>query len=158
VIVFMDIDRTIADAKKRFKKAGPEPKSRGKKWGKWLRAIQNKKTLLKDEPVPGMALLCWAIHNANNLVYLTGRSEIYRSVTERWLHENGFPVGALVLMRPKQNRDMNGALKQRIIEKHLLRLRYTCTESVIVIDDDQNGDIEDMCHRNGYTFLKARSG
>jgi hypothetical protein len=31
-------------------------------------------------------------------------------------------------------------------------------ESVVVMDDDEHGAIEAMCKRNGYTFLKARSG
>lgn len=150
----MDIDGTIADARKRFAKAGPEPKGRGKSWGAWLRKVQNSKTLAADIPVPGMVGMCLAFAATDCIVYLTGRSEIYREVTESWLRAHHFPITGL-LMRPRRNRMKNGRLKEMLIKQ------FMCgwpTFNTVVIDDDQNGDIEEMCHRNGYTFLKARSG
>lgn len=153
MIIYLDIDGTIADAKKRFKKAGAEPKGRGKRWDLWLRKVQNKKLLASDEPVAAMVEFANAI--CADTIYLTGRSEVYREVTEMWLEENGFPICAL-LMRPRGNRQKNGRLKEDLIKKNLLL--YSCKEEVIVIDDDQNGDIEQACHRNGWTMLKARSG
>lgn len=157
MIVFMDIDGTIANATERFKKAGPEPKERGKEYSAWLQRVQNELLLTQDEPVKGMKALCYAFsHNpVTSLVYLTGRSEIYREVTEDWLFKHRFPqFHAPLLMRPKQNRQGNGILKERLIKAYLQNSK----EDVIVIDDDYNGDIEEMCLRNGYTFLKARSG
>lgn len=151
MVVFMDIDGTIADASRRFLKAGEEPRGRGKNWSKWLRMVQNKKTLSEDTPVPGMVQLCHRL--TTTLVYLTGRSEIYKEVTEVWLMRNLFPEAPL-LMRPKRNRMKNGKLKEKLIKEFYVEF----FGSVIVIDDDQNGDIERMCHKNGYTFLKARSG
>lgn len=154
-IVFMDIDGTIADGSRRFLKAGEEPKTRGRKWSKWLRTVQNKKTLSEDPPVAGMKELCEGLIHSSAFFYLTGRSEIYREVTNKWLEDNKFPSAAL-LMRPKGNRQKNGELKEAIISSPLITVLPST--NVIVIDDDQNGDIEAACHRNGWTFLKAKSG
>lgn len=158
----MDIDGTIADATERFKKAGPEPKQRGKHYSAWLKKIQNKKLLALDSKVRGMLTLCDGLSQSKyiHLIYLTGRSEIYREVTLDWLSYHDFPLGGYgsLIMRPKGNRQRNGDLKETLIKQRLKNDSVNNNSPVLVIDDDQCGDIEEMCHKNGYTFLKARSG
>jgi hypothetical protein len=156
MIVFLDIDGTCADATERFAKAGPEPASRGALYTRWLRRVQTPALLLKDTPVDGMASLAYAIHEWTpwGLVYLTGRSEVYREVTRKWLEDNGFPPCEL-LMRPKRNSQSNGILKEQLIKTHL---KGEYLGPIIVMDDDYNGDIEKVCHQHCWTFLKAKSG
>lgn len=161
MIVFMDIDGTLADMRWRIEKAGTEPQKHNHKHKLWLRKIQNNKTLMQDQPIRAMQELCLSIHGGYcQLVYLTGRSEIYRKVTEEWLKQWGFPR-ARVLMRPRNNRKSNGKLKEGIIKNYTPVMGEGLThyyDDVLVIDDDAHGDIEEACKRNGWTFLKARSG
>lgn len=149
-IIFLDIDGTCADSADRFKKAGPEPRTRGPEYTKWLNKVQTKSALLKDKPVRGMADMAASLKD--NLVYLTARSEIYREVTKQWLSDNMFP-DAQLLMRPKRNKQLAGELKEEII------LSIADPEDeVIVIDDDYNEELEVVCRRNRWTLLKAKSG
>src|SRR5271165_832632 len=150
MICSLDIDGTIADVRIRYTKAGYEPGARGKRYSNWLRRVQNPKLLRADKVVRGMKEFSNAMYIHCSLVYLTGRSEIYREVTTEWLMHNGFPPTSLV-MRPKSNRQSNGALKERLINQYLERTRVTVFGSrlprgpILVIDDDYNGDIEAAC-------------
>lgn len=158
MIIYVDIDGTLADVKVRYKKAGKEPKSRGKCWSNWLRRVQNSKTLAQDSPVPGMVNFVWLFfptHGSDEIVYLTGRSESYRKVTEDWLHTIGFPISVRLIMRPKGNRQLNGVLKEALVKKDIAGSKYI---DIMIIDDDPHGDIKKACDRNGWTMLKAVSG
>lgn len=153
IIIFLDIDGTCANSAARFKKAGPEPKTRGPAYTKWLKKVQNEKLILQDRSIEGMAYLAHVLSDDRHthLYYLTGRSEVYRKVTREWLDLWGYPPCTL-LMRPKGNRMNNGTLKESIIKQH---------EEVgptIVVDDDYTKDIQRVCKKNGWTFLKAMSG
>lgn len=150
LIIFMDIDGTIADASSRFKIAGTEPRKRGEEYTKWLKNVQSPALLAKDKTVPGMLELTHKLKG--NFVYLTGRSTIYRDATIQWLKANGFPE-ALLFMRAKGSRVPAGAFKELVIN-NIVRV----DDEVIVIDDDHTGELELVCKRRGWTFLKARSG
>ena len=150
--LFMDIDGTIADASRRFKAAGKEPRKRGPAYTKWLRRVQSRDALLEDPPSEALRRLCFQLQGpAANFAYLTGRSAIYRDVTSAWLLNNSFPEAPL-LMRPARSRSNPGDVKERLIKEHI---KYWGFTSVIVVDDDPTGHIQEMCKRNGYTFLKA---
>lgn len=150
-VVFLDIDGTIADCGWRFNKAGMEPKKRGKDYSKWLREIQNPDMLRQDRPVRGMIGVAWGLYT--NLIYLTGRSEIYREITEQWLCSKGFPTLPPLMMRPKGSRRSAGLFKQTAIDSVIQP-----GDNVVVIDDDHTGELEAICKVRGWTFLKARSG
>lgn len=149
----LDLDGTLADASRRFAKAGKEPRKRGPAYTKWLKNVQSPKELLNDRPIPGTRDLARLL--GNRAVYVTARSEIYRTVTSAWLAEHGYPSLALV-MRPKRNRQSSGVFKERAIRG--LVAGSESVENVLVIDDDPTGGIEAVCHKNGWTFFKARSG
>lgn len=151
--IFLDIDGTCADSAERFKSAGHEPKYRGKEYSHWLKKVQNHRTLSLDHPVGGMADLANLLELGSNLSYLTARSEIYRNVTIEWLAKHNFPILCPLYMRPKNNREPAGQLKERFIQRLI-----SPEDRVIVIDDDYNHEVEQVCKRNGWTFLKARSG
>lgn len=155
--VFVDIDGTLAHIGHRLKKAGPEPRTRGKKYSQWVKAVQSKKSLLSDVPVRGMHTLIKSLHSdlTINIVYLTGRSEVYRDVTSEWLGSWGFPASPPLLMRPKRNRQSNKVLKGTLIKQYSGNNR---NDYIIVIDDDYSGEIQELCKERGYTFLKAMSG
>ncbi len=64
------------------------------------------------------------------IVYLSGRPERMRRLTEQWLSRHALPVGALVL-RP--NRDRRPA---RVLKPHLIAQVARAGEVAVVVDDD----------------------
>jgi hypothetical protein len=151
MLYVIDIDGTCADGAERFAKAGPEPDRTNKEqYTKWVDKVNF--GMENDKAVPGMVQLITAMIENGHIVFATSREERHRKVTEKWLKQEGFPVGKLV-MRPNDCWSNTADLKEIIIAAN-----RDPWEAVIVIDDDEHGTIEAMCKRNGYTFLKARSG
>lgn len=154
LLVIVDIDCTIADAKWRNVLAGKEPaRTNWKKYRQWLKRVQSKEMLLKDKPVPGMKEIVQLL--SKNAVYITARQETYRSVTKKWLKTNGFPSLPLY-MRANRSKISAGQYKENVINSILARTKKFV--HVVVLDDDYRGDIELMCKKNNFTFLKALSG
>lgn len=159
----IDIDGTISDASQRFKEAGPEPDRTTDVEGHdlWLKRVQSEILVIKDEPVKGMRNLLDCIYTVTvrqsevELIYLTARTEDLRQATELWLYKNKFPMHADLFMRAVGDKSKSGIYKEQVIQREVKNKGY---EAVVVIDDDPLGDIEEMCKRNGYTFLKAKSG
>lgn len=159
MLIFVDIDGTCTNAARRFKRAGKEPKGRGPAYYKWLAKVQTPRSLMADKPVAGMQRLVSALDSSgdvNDTVYLTGREEIHRRLTLTWLEDQGFPSLPLI-MRPIGNIQSNGEFKEKVILGLTARLGLR-KEPVVVIDDDHTGEIEIVCRKHGWTFLKARSG
>jgi uncharacterized HAD superfamily protein len=153
MVVIIDIDGTICNAKRRFEKAGPEPiRDNVEAYNHWVKTVNE--GCEHDEPVPGMSEICWAMkYSISRVVYLTSRTESLRKKTEEWLSNHNFP-DLKVKMRPEDNFQETWKFKLEAIK----RLRRHAKEQVLVIDDDEHGTIENMCKLNGFTFLKARSG
>lgn len=157
-LVVLDIDGTIADATERFEAAGPEPeRSNKEEYLSWLDRIQDHGRLAADRKVPGMVDLAAAIGSSpcTKLIYLTSREEKYRTTTHKWLVHHRFP-NATLYMRPTDDWRSGAQLKEDFI--NIVLSNEDVWMSVVVIDDDQNGEIEKICKKNSWTFLKARSG
>lgn len=153
MLVVLDIDGTIANGERRFKNAGPEPdRSNLEVYNKWVETVNT--GIGMDYPVQGMQDAAYALWSHRELIYLTSREEQHRLVTEEWLKRHGFPPAQL-FMRPNGDSSPTPELKEREIRKAIQE--YT-PSAILVIDDDEHGTIEAMCHKNGWTFLKARSG
>lgn len=154
VLFAVDIDATISDASWRNKLAGKEPSRKNwKEYEKWLKKIQNKKMLMKDNPVLGMVELVSLIQS--HAVYITARQSSFRKVTLKWLKKHGFPVLPLY-MRPKNCRDSSGKYKEKVIKKILKDSEKLL--SVVIIDDDPLSDIFEAAKKNSWTMLKSLSG
>lgn len=157
LLVVMDIDGTIADATRRFKLAGKDPGPANRTaHDEWVARVQNEEDLRNDPPVPGMNQLILALGCMGlvDVVYLTGREDVYRQVTEQWLAEHKFP-SHLLEMRPTGSYERNCDFKEKVIKR--LKYIYKATE-VIIVDDDQRGELEVTCANNGWVMLKAVSG
>lgn len=156
-IFIVDIDGTVAHAGRRFLEAGPEPVRDNKDvYDSWVRRVQSKESLSSDTPVPGMCSLVRALHSYPfvRTYYLTSREEQWREITVKWLRTNGFPVIPL-LMRANGNYVEGAEFKETTIDT---LVQETGATEVVMIDDDGRGDLEAMCKRRGWTFLKCRSG
>jgi phosphatidate phosphatase APP1 len=153
----IDIDGTIANASRRFAKAGAEPSRHDRAvYDAWVRAVQDERSLLEDEPVPGMIGFVRALISEyyNKVVYVTSREEKWRDVTMTWLSNNEFPVLPLVM---RDNDDYSEGADYKETSIKFLKNLYDCN-TVVVVDDDEKGTIEEKCHSNSWTFLKAKSG
>lgn len=156
-LFIIDIDGTLAHAGRRFEAAGPEPVRDNKEvYDQWVRMVQNEESLLSDEPVKGMRNLVQALECSRDCVpiYLTSREEIWRQTTRSWLDHYTYPYLDLI-MRQTGNYAEGVDFKETTIDTLLQEYN---THDVVVIDDDGKGDIELMCKRRGWIFLKARSG
>lgn len=160
-LFIIDIDGCIAHAGRRFEEAGPEPDRSNKEvYEAWVRRVQNEDSLLADKPVPGMISLCQALSEyclsgGNAMQYVTSREERWRDVTTRWLEKHHFPRRLALTMRGNGNYAEGVDFKETMID---MLVQVSGCEEVVVVDDDGRGDIEPMCARRGWTFLKARSG
>jgi predicted secreted acid phosphatase len=151
----VDIDGTIVDASARFAAAGKEPSRSNKaKYTEWLLRVQNAESLASDKPVPGMLELLWGLANNPHarVVYLTAREEQWREVTTEWLARQGFPMMPIV-MRQQDDWRSSGEYKAAAIDEWANHYK-----SIVVIDDDPNGDIERECAARRVSFLKSRTG
>lgn len=152
MVVSLDLDGTCTNISWRILFGGKEPSKRNvKKYNEWLSKVQSEEHILQDAPVAAMREL--AISLKKHAVYVTSRQEKFRKVTEQWLKYHKFPKLKLI-MREDNNYDTCADYKERVI----LELLKNKKGPVLIIDDDSKGDIEKMAKRNGWTFLKARSG
>jgi predicted kinase len=70
-----------------------------------------------NQPV---AEMLYAMHEymESTIIYLSGRDEKYRAVTEQWLHAKCLPRGPL-FMRPEGDRRDDAVVKNELFEKHV---------------------------------------
>lgn len=119
-LAVFDIDGVVADVRHRLHHLEREPKN----WGGFFAGAAD------DPPLAEGRKLALELAADHEVVWLTGRPERLRPVTEAWLAAHGLPVGRL-LMRGDQDRRPARLTKT----EHLRRLARTDTVA-IVIDDD----------------------
>jgi|GEM_PF-4390782 hypothetical protein len=156
IYYFVDLDGTMVDARNRMSRAGPEPEiANVRAYRKWLKTIQSKELLATDPPVIGMLEVVQglAVQGDCKIVYLTSRDEVYRDVSRSWLKKFNIGEHPLIMRSPNDKRPSH-LFKQAIIKSHLqIRDGF-----VVVIDDDQSGELEKVCKEERWTMLKAVSG
>lgn len=151
----LDLDNTIADASRRFAKAGKEPNRDDRDaYITWLENVQSAQSLRKDDQIPGMCDLAWALYKGGDMVYVTSRERKYRGVTQEWLRLEGFPT-VPVYMRPDGSWEEAHDLKESIITNIIKDLGDGVIDNVVVLDDDPSGELAKVCKRKGWTMLKA---
>jgi hypothetical protein len=150
-LFIIDLDNTVADGSRRFKKAGKEPSRKNKKeYDAWVKAVQNAESLAEDKDVPGMGVLLGKLWGTYSPVeYVTSREEKWKQITEKWLIRNHFPLYD-VTYRPDGDYSETHELKERQITE--LSKGY---EEVVVIDDDPSGKLAKVCKKRGWTLLKV---
>jgi hypothetical protein len=147
----IDIDGTIADGRRRFIAAGAEPdrEREPEAYERWKADVNA--GIEYDVPVPGMVDFVRAV--ADQAIYMTARGSSLRAPTREWLKRHGFP-DLLCIMRAEEDFRPSAKFKEWAIQQ-MLTSDYG---AVVVLDDDQRGELEAVCKRRGWTFLSARSG
>lgn len=116
----LDIDGVLADVRHRLHHLG----SATKDWETFFTAAAD------DPPLADGADLAHELADRYEVLYLTGRPERTRELTQRWLTDHHLPRGAL-LMRP--DADDRPA---RMFKRECLRGLRESRTVVMVVDDD----------------------
>jgi hypothetical protein len=119
-VVVFDIDGVVADVRHRLHFLDSAPKD----WSGFFAAAG------QDLPLADGIALARAALADHDLVWLTGRPERLRRVTERWLADHGLPRGPLLMRR---QRDFRPA---RVAKREALRELAGSRQIALVVDDD----------------------
>lgn len=119
----LDIDGVLADVRHRLHHVAQRPKH----YQAFFAAAP------QDPPLPeGLAVARRLVEAGHAVVYLSGRPEVCRRDTERWLSRHGFPEGP-VFLRP--GGDYRPARVSKVEALTELATRYRV--AVVVDDDDR---------------------
>lgn len=119
-LAIVDLDGVLADVSHRLHHLGARPKD----WEPFFRAAA------ADPPLPEGFRRTHELADLHEVVYLTGRPERTRRLTEAWLSRHGAPPGRL-LMRP--DGDHRPA---RMFKREALRQLGSDRTVAVVVDDD----------------------
>ena len=120
MVAVIDIDGVVADVRHRLRHVTERPKD----WGAFFDAAA-------DDPLLGEgAETVRRLAEVYDIVYLSGRPERLRGVTERWFRRHDLPEGPL-LLRPYGDYRPARFLKVEVLH----RLAETRTV-VVLVDDD----------------------
>ena len=141
--IIFDIDGTLADIEHRrhYVSGGRSH------WAKF-NALMGEDA--PNAPVVSLYMTLWQ-SGLYNIEIVTGRSEAYRAVTEKWLIWNEIPFTRVTMRAVKDNRP-DHIIKEEILNRFLadgLEIEFT-------VDDRQQ--VVDMWRRNGVTCLQCAPG
>lgn len=105
-IYVFDIDGTVADNSHRTKWVEQTPKN----WAKY------NETMAQDKPIKDIIELVRTLSDNGEIIFCTGREEVYRDITEKWLREADIPWSALY-MRPKKDYRPDNIVKVELLER-----------------------------------------
>lgn len=142
-IYVFDIDGTVADNSARTKWVEQTPKN----WKKY------NETMADDKPIGDIISLVdvFADRADSRIVFCTGREEVYREVTEKWLRDNDIPFNALYMRSVKDYRS------DSIIKVELLnQIRKDFGEPFMWFDDRDS--VVSAIRAQGVRVLQVRPG
>ena len=151
MIVICDIDGSIACLKKRAKKAGPAPERGTEAYKKWLKKLMPPMEMLRDKPIKEVVEIVQALFQKHSVVYLTGRGEKHRKVTQVWLKKHKLPEGPLFMRGLRYDKCAPSTYKEAMLGK-IVKL-YGCKG--IAIDDDDQNDTSAIYLKYGFKHLKV---
>ncbi len=137
-VVVFDVDGVLADVRHRLHHVETKPKD----WPAFFGAMS------EDAALPeGVALAREHAAAGHAIVYLTGRNETYRGVTEAWFAEHGLPAGRLVMRRDDDRRPARFFKPQALA-------RIARNATVVAVVDDDTAVVE-VLRRDGWPVVHA---
>lgn len=142
--IVMDLDGTLFDATHR------QHHAQAGEWHEFHGACS------LDKPFEDtLALAHMAPRQGYGLIYLTGRNDMYRSVTLNKLMKHDCPIGPL-LMRPDKNFESDVIVKPRLLGQYFGSIKRA-TESVLCILEDRQA-MTDEWRRLGFRCWQVQEG
>ena len=135
-VAVLDIDGVVADVRHRLRHLEGRPKD----WGGFFGAAAD------DSALPEGVALAGELAQQHDVAWLTGRPEWLRSVTTRWLDQQGLPPGELFL---RGNGDRRPA---RLYKLSVLR-RLSSRQIAAFVDDD--AEVIEAAKQAGYPAVLA---
>lgn len=136
-LAVIDVDGVLADVRHRLKYLDHRPKD----WNSFFRDAA------KDPPLLQGIETARKLAGVYEVVYLSGRPEFCRQITEDWFREHDLPPGELHL-RPR--RDFRPAREFKVLM--LRRLAERAPVAVLVDDDEQ---VLESARQAGFDVLPA---
>ncbi|PZF82897.1 phosphatase domain-containing protein [Jiangella anatolica] len=136
----VDIDGVLADVQHRLHHLKRRPKD----WAGFFGAMGD------DTPYPEGIELVTLLAHEHEVVYLSGRPERTRAVTQRWLAANGAPAGTIML-RPDDDRR-----PARLFKIGVLRRLAGQRDVAMLVDDDPA--VCTAARAAGFTVYEAEWG
>ena len=144
--VIVDIDGTIADCTHRLKFIKGEVKD----WTGFYNAC------IDDKPIQSMIDMVRALNERHYyIIFLTGRSEVARDLTYKWLSEHvmsGFDKDYL-LMRPRGDYREDSVVKLELLKKHVENSK---AEVSFILEDRQT--VVNAYRAEGFKVLQVAEG
>jgi len=137
MLAVVDLDGVLADVRHRLHHVSAQPKD----WGAFFAAAPDDPVLEEGRRVVE------ALAQVHEVVYLSGRPEMCRTATERWLVDHGLPQ-APVLLRPFSDRR-----PARMIKVEALDRLAEGRSIAVLVDDDLL--VLDAARAAGYDVLPA---
>jgi phosphatidate phosphatase APP1 len=133
----IDIDGVVADVRHRLSHVTGRPKD----WGAFFQAAE------ADPLLPEGESTVRSLAEVYDIVYLSGRPEWLRAVTERWLARHDLPEGPLML------RPYDDYRPSRLYKIDVLRQLATTRTVVVLVDDDPR--VLEAARQDGFDVLPA---
>lgn len=106
----------------------------------------------EDEVDPIIKNLLNAVKDKYSIILVSGRDEVCRGETEKWLRENGIPHHAVLFMRGENDNRKDTVIKRELFENYI-RYHY----NVEFVLDDRN-QVVDMWRSLGLKCLQVQEG
>lgn len=152
--IFCDLDSTLIDTRELIIRGDPEPKIGTPEHQQWVETVTKSQELLEAKPIRAVLHLINCAIQSDEIVFLTNRNEKLRAVTEQWLQRYVISPkdskGYWLKMKPNGLVSTAGKFKEAVIQGII-----KTSESVLVIDDDPDGSLEEACLSNSWTLLKT---
>jgi phosphoglycolate phosphatase-like HAD superfamily hydrolase len=136
-LVVFDIDGVLADVSHRVHHVERRPKD----WAAFFGAAH------ADSPLPDGVALAREVADEHALLYLTGRPESLRRVTEQWLERHELPPGRLLMRRAGDYRPA------RVMKLDVVRALHARETVHAVVDDDPS--VVTVLQEAGFAVLAA---
>ncbi len=141
-IYVFDIDGTVADNSARTKWVEQTPKD----WKKY------NETMAYDKPIADIIELLQTLDNGiSKIIFCTGREEVYREVTEKWLRNQDITWNALY-MRPAKDYRSDSIVKVELLNQ----IRQDFGEPFMWFDDRDS--VVSAIRAQGVRVLQVRPG
>ena len=142
--IICDLDGTLADLTHRLHHI----KGGKKNWDAFHAECVNDKP---HEDVIEIVASCGYVYPRKNLYILSGRNEVVRGETERWLEDNTPFVDEVLVMRKANDRRPDTEVKRDMVRK----LGLTPDNTLCVFDDRQR--LVDMWREMGFRCLQVQA-